>query len=75
MDIDLEVHEAGPLVKWVQRCTRCGYVISDYRNAAWPVDQPPPSGFKTGTFVEVDNPLHGPKYTGVVNGPATCVAN
>jgi hypothetical protein len=27
------VHNAGPMVDLVQKCTRCGCVLADYRNA------------------------------------------
>ncbi|MGH6689064.1 MAG: hypothetical protein ACRD3C_10800 [Vicinamibacterales bacterium] len=40
------VHQAGPLVDGVQRCTRCGRILVDYRNAA-------------GVARESDVPLRG----------------
>lgn len=47
------VHVAGPLVRGVQHCSRCDTVLSDYRNAMWPDDQPPPQGWEPGVFVAV----------------------
>ncbi len=41
-------HIAGPMENMVQRCVICGYVISDYRNAMWPMEQGPPQGFNPG---------------------------
>lgn len=49
-----EIHEAGPLVNLVQRCTRCGDVLSDYRNTMYPEGDPPPSGWAVGAHIEVD---------------------
>jgi hypothetical protein len=48
-----EIHVAGPLVEWVQRCSRCGYVLNDYRNSMIPEGDPPPRGWAVGVFVEV----------------------
>jgi hypothetical protein len=44
-------HVAGKMESWVQRCTRCGLILSDYRNVGWPADQAPPTGFHEGDFV------------------------
>ena len=65
------IHEAGPLVEWVQRCTRCGYVMSDYRDSAWPAGQRPPTGFRAGAFVEVDHDGN-PKFSGETQDSPTC---
>ena len=42
------IHLAGELIDLVQRCVRCGIVISDYRHAAWPPGQDAPTGFAPG---------------------------
>ena len=47
------IHIAGPLVCDQQLCTRCGLVLSDYRNAMWPIGQPAPAGWAEGAHVEV----------------------
>jgi len=54
------IHKAGVLVDQIQRCIRCGYVLSDYRNAMIPVGDPPLVGFAVGAAVEVfeGNPRH-----------------
>lgn len=46
--MSLTLHQAGPMVDMAQFCTRCGVLISDYRNAAWPSDSGPPMGFSAG---------------------------
>ena len=69
---DLPIHEAGPMLGWVQTCKRCGEILSDYRNAAWPDDQPAPGGFAEGDFIEIDNPIGGPKYSGVTQTQPNC---
>ena len=53
--IPATVHICGPYKDWVQVCTRCGEVLTDYRNAAWPVDQEPPRGFEEGIELVVTN--------------------
>ena len=65
------IHEAGPLIDWVQRCTRCDYVISDYRNSAWPENQCQPTGFRAGAFVEVDDGGN-PKFSGETTDDPNC---
>ena len=30
--MNVTIHQAGPVVDAVQRCTRCGYVLTDNRN-------------------------------------------
>lgn len=47
------VHQAGELREGLQRCDRCGYVLTDYRNAAVPIGTPPLRGWEAGAFVEV----------------------
>ena len=45
------LHITGPYVDMVQLCARCGAVLLDYRNAAWPADSDPPRGFVEGAFL------------------------
>lgn len=47
-DVEIIVHNAGRMVDLVQRCTRCGAVICDYRNAVVPVGEELGSGFAEG---------------------------
>jgi len=65
------IHRAGPLVDGVQRCTRCGYILSDYRNAAWPEGQPPPTGFEVGKAIDVEP--GNPRWSSVTDDAPTCV--
>lgn len=48
------IHVAGPMIEWVQRCTRCDVVLNDYRNAAWPEGQPAPTGFEDGAHIDME---------------------
>lgn len=41
-------HIVSAMEDWVQRCLICGEIISDYRNSAWPVGDPPPRGWQPG---------------------------
>lgn len=64
------IHEAAPSEGLVQRCIRCGEVLSDYRGV-----------MSTGSwsphwwvgFVEKTETGPGRTQTVGVNGPATCV--
>jgi hypothetical protein len=51
---DVKRHLAGPYKDLVQVCTRCDEVLTDNRNAAWPVRQDEPRGWKEGTEVVVE---------------------
>jgi hypothetical protein len=46
-------HVAGELVDQVQLCTRCGEVISDYRNLERPSWKSPPKGFPPGPITKI----------------------
>lgn len=48
------IHVAGPLVDWVQRCTRCDVILHDYRGAMMPVGQKPLTGFEEGAHVDME---------------------
>jgi hypothetical protein len=64
------IHVAGKMIDWVQPCTRCGEVLSDYRNAMYPEGTPPPSGWEEGAHIEV---LTGnPRYSGVTDAAPDC---
>jgi len=65
------IHIAGELGKdGVQRCRRCGLILTDYRNSMVPEGSPPLGGFAEGIHVEV---IAGyPKITQVSDDPATC---
>lgn len=65
------IHQAGLMLDYVQLCVRCGYVLNDYRNAAWPTGQPAPSGWAPGAHVEVED-RYNPKYAGVTLSDPTC---
>lgn len=65
------IHEAGEYVDWVQKCVRCGYVLNDHRNAAWPHGQEPPTGYKVGASVDV-NESPGFRSSVVVDDPPDC---
>ncbi len=41
-------HVIGPLEGGVQECFRCGVVLTDYRNVAYPLHQGPPKGMTVG---------------------------
>lgn len=56
------------MVDNLQVCTRCGYVVSDYRNAAWPAEQGPPSGFAPGPVTIAGNVT----YAGEQPGATPC---
>jgi hypothetical protein len=64
------IHKAGPMIAWVQLCTRSGEVLTDYRNAMYPEGTPPPSGWAEGAHIEV---LTGnPRYSGVTDAAPDC---
>ena len=48
-----EIHVAGLLVAMMQRCIRCGEVLSDYRNSMIPKGDPVPVGWTPGVAVEI----------------------
>lgn len=66
------IHVAGPLDhEGLQRCTRCGYILTDYRGAMVPIDQPPLSGWEAGASIEVIT--GNPRYSGTTDAPPDCV--
>lgn len=69
-----QVHIAGALdTDGVQTCTRCGYVLTDYRSAMVPESDAdkPLRGWAEGAHVEV---IEGfPKYSGLTDAPANCL--
>lgn len=48
-----EIHVAGPMTGLVQQCSRCGEILSDYRNAMILEGDPPPRGWADGAHVEI----------------------
>ncbi len=65
-----EIHIAGRVVDWVQRCSRCGDVLTDYRNTMVPDDQPPLTGWAVGAHIEVER--GNPTAWWPTTDPATC---
>jgi hypothetical protein len=65
------IHRAGPLEDdGVQRCTRCGYILTDYRGAMVEEGSGPLQGWQEGAAVEVS---HGnPTFSGVTDDPPDC---
>ena len=48
------IHEAGELThEGLQRCTRCGIILTDYRNTVVPEGTPPLRGWAEGAFINV----------------------
>lgn len=65
------IHLAGPLDDTgVQRCERCGYVLTDYRGAMVPTGSPPLRGWDEGAHVEVIT--GNPKYSGLTDDRPNC---
>lgn len=67
------VHLAGPYdpESAVQRCQRCGVLLTDHRGAMVPADDPRPlGGWAEGAFVEVIT--GNPKYSGVTSDAPDC---
>lgn len=64
------IHHAGALVDGLQRCTRCGYVLSDYRHAMVPDGDPPLVGWQVGASVEVE--AGNPRFSSVTDNPPNC---
>jgi hypothetical protein len=65
------IHVAGELDReGVQRCERCGEILTDYRNAMVPEGSPSLRGWAIGAHIEV---LTGnPRYSGVTNDDPDC---
>jgi hypothetical protein len=64
------IHEAGQMIAGLQRCTRCGVVLTDYRNAMVPEGDPAPSGWAVGAFVDVAP--GSPRVSILTDHPPTC---
>ena len=65
------VHIAGEFdAAGVQRCTRCGYILTDYRNVMVPTGSPPLSGWEVGGAVEVIT--GNPRYSRWTNRRPDC---
>jgi len=61
-------HVAGSMIDWLQKCARCGVILSDYRNASWRSGEPAPNGFGAGHFVKMGVGW----YASQIDGVATC---
>lgn len=66
------LHFAGPLVEGVQRCTRCGAVLVDLTNCAWPEGEEPPGGYPEGDLSVDDHGSFSVTYTGLIEGAEKC---
>lgn len=66
------IHQAGALTdEGVQRCTRCGTILVDYRGSMVEDGSPPLSGFEEGASIEV---LYAGVYSGVTDKKPDCEA-
>ena len=54
----------------VQRCERCGEILTDFRNVMVPTGTPPLQGWKVGAHVEVIT--GNPRYSGLTYEAADC---
>lgn len=54
----------------VQRCRRCGYILTDYRNVMVPDGTPPLRGWEVGAAIEVIT--GNPTYLGVTDASPDC---
>lgn len=68
------IHKAGPMYNLVQHCTRCGYTLSDYRNAASPDADWKPRGWTAGAFVTVTTGNPTQTVLGATEGAVHCDA-
>lgn len=58
-------HVVGPLLdSGVQECSRCGEIVTDYRNTMVPAGTPPLTGLSVGS-----------KYVKIENGPGQSLGN
>jgi hypothetical protein len=65
------IHLAGELSdEGVQRCARCGVILTDYRNSMVPAGTSLLSGWPFGARVEVFT--GNPKYSGLTQHQADC---
>lgn len=65
------IHEAGPVVRQVQKCVRCDYVLQDYSHL--PVDAAV-KPWPTGTLVEIRKvgPKQRTQFQARTEKAATC---
>lgn len=56
-------HVIGPLEDGLQECSRCGEVLTDYRNVSYPVEQGPPGGLTPGERFVVHKTLNGARMS------------
>lgn len=66
----MTIHLAGPYWDGLQLCTRCGYVLTDYRDAMIPEDAPLPQGWPEGARIEVSS--GNPRWSSTTDQAPTC---
>ena len=66
-----EIHIAGPMIDFVQRCSRCGEILTDYRDSAVPEGDPPPRGWMVDARIEVER-YHGMVAFSITDARPTC---
>ena len=65
------VHHAGPLIDGVQLCTRCDYVLTDYRGAMLlDSDELGARGWPVGASIEVSAGV--PRFLSTTDDPPNC---
>jgi hypothetical protein len=67
------IHEASALVDGVQRCVRCGVILTDYREAMVLESDRPLRGWPAGAFIEVAAGGPGvPTFSSTTEDAPTC---
>jgi len=64
------IHVAGDYEDGVQRCDRCGVILTDHRGAMVPVGSGPLGAWEPGAHVEVIT--GNPKYSGLTDEQPNC---
>mgnify|MGYP001617314729 FL=1 len=65
------IHHAGTMThEGVQRCVRCGEILTDYRNSQVLDGTPPMRGWASGASVEVQR--GNPSFSSVVTAAPDC---
>lgn len=65
------IHVAGILdLEGVQRCERCGEILTDYRNSMVVFGSPALQGWENGAHVEVIT--GNPRYSGLTDDDVDC---
>ena len=67
------IHIAGSINnEGIQRCERCGFILTDYRNAMISEGDPPLVGWVVGSFIEVI--MGNPTYFSLTINSPNCVS-